>query len=286
MLARLLRRFPCMTPASEVRALLDRQLTPKKVAAEVVYLERPSARGFERPYGWAWLLLLAAELDRHPKPRWAETLRPLAEAIAARLRTFLPKAHYPVRTGAHGNTAFALLLAHAYATAGDPTLVGLLRAKAEAWYGRDAGCPAWGEPGSDDFLSPTLVEAACMACLMPAEEFRPWLERFLPHLGARRPAALFEPVAVSDRADGKIVHLDGLNLSRAWCWRLLARALPATDTRRLVMEEAARTHLAASLPHVAGDYAGEHWLASFAVLALEPVTPAGGPEDGVVARPR
>jgi hypothetical protein len=125
-----------------------------------------------------------------------------------------------------------------------------------------------------------------MACLMPAERFVPWLERFLPHLAAGRSAPLFEPVGMSDRTDGKIVHLDGLNLSRAWCWRLLVRALPAADTRRPAMEQAARAHLAASLPHVAGAYAGEHWLASFAVLALEPVTPAGGQEDGVGGRPR
>ena len=139
---------------------------------------------------------------------------------------------------------------------------------AEAWYGTDAGCQAW-EPSGDEFLSPALIEAECMRRLRPPDRFLPWLDRFLPDLAQQRPASLFTPAVVSDRSDGKIAHLDGLNLSRAWCWRSLAQALSPEDARRPVMLRAAEVQLAAGLPHVAGDYMDEHWLASFAVLALD-----------------
>jgi hypothetical protein len=174
-----------------------------------------------------------------------------------------------VRSGAHGSTAFALRMAADYASAaGDAALTALLRETARRWYGADADCPAWGEPGGDDFLSPALIEAECLRRLLPADEFAPWFDRFLPRLAQGEPVTLLRPAVVSDRADGKIAHLDGLNLSRAWCWRALAAALPAHDPRRALAQDAAARHLAASLPHVAGDYAGEHWLATFAVLAL------------------
>ncbi|TPG49880.1 DUF2891 domain-containing protein [Roseomonas nepalensis] len=261
-LARLLRRFPAMEPAPAIRALFHRRLKEGAVAAEVAYLARPSARGFERPYGWGWLLALAEELAHHAGEPWSARLEPLAEAFAARLRGFLPLATYPVRTGSHGNTAFALLLAAG--RMGEE-----IAPFARRLYGADRACPAWGEPGGDDFLSPTLVEAALMARLLPRGEFLPWFDAFLPGLAEREPAALFAPAAVSDRTDGKIAHLDGLNLSRAWCWRRLAAALPEGDARRPVLLAAAEDHLAAGLPHVAGHYMGEHWLATFAVLALE-----------------
>ena len=230
----------------------------------MAYLAPASARGFERPYGWGWLLALAAELGRHQGP-WAARLAPLAQAYAARFRAFLPIATYPVRVGTHPNTAFGLLMA-ADAMAED---LPLLRETAWRWYGADRDCPAWGEPSGDDFLSSALVEAACMARLLPPAEFAPWFDAFLPHLAEGRPANLFRPAAVSDRTDGKIAHLDGLNLSRAWCWRRLAGTLPEGDARRPVMLAAAERHLAAGLPHVAGHYMGEHWLATFALLALE-----------------
>ncbi|MBP0495617.1 DUF2891 domain-containing protein [Roseomonas indoligenes] len=263
-LARLLRRFPSIAAAPAIRALFDRRITAEAVAGEVAYLAAPGARGFERPYGWGWLLALAAELARHGAP-WAATLAPLAEAFAGRFRDFLPIATYPVRVGAHPNTAFGLLMAADFMAADLP----LLRETAGRWYGLDRACPAWGEPSGDDFLSPTLVEAACMARLLPPAEFAPWFDAFLPDLAGREPATLFAPATVSDRTDGKIAHLDGLNLSRAWCWRRLAAALGPEDPRRAPMLDAAERHLAAGLPHVAGHYMGEHWLASFAVLALE-----------------
>jgi hypothetical protein len=272
LLARLARTVPSLPEAPRIHELLDRQLTPEKVAAEVAYLVQPLRGTFERPYGWGWLLMLAAELARHATPagrRWSTALAPLAAAFAERFRAFLPKATYPIRVGTHFNTAFALALALEWADgAGDAPLAALLRERAGSWYGADADCQAW-EPGGDDFLSSALIEAECMRRVLGPARFPTWLDRFLPRLTSGEPATLFAPAVVSDRADGKIGHLDGLNLSRAWCWRSIARALPDGDPRRPIALGAAERHLAASLPHVAGDYMGEHWLATFALLALD-----------------
>jgi hypothetical protein len=184
------------------------------------------------------------------------------------MRAHLPIATYPVRHGVHSNTAFALVLAADWAERHDATLLGLLRDAAGRWYSADADAQAW-EPSGEDFLSPTLCEAICMARLLPAAAFRAWLGRFLPRLASADPWALFTPAEVSDRTDGRIVHLDGVNLSRAWCYREIAARLDAGDGRRAVMLEAAARHLSASLPHVDGHYMGSHWLASFAALALD-----------------
>jgi hypothetical protein len=262
MLARLLRLFPDMDAAGEIRSLFDARLTDGAVAGECAYLDRPASRGFERPYGWAWFLKLAAAMRG---TRWDAVLAPMTAIFVSRFNEFLPLAGYPVRVGTHFNTAFALALASEFAEA---DLLGLLRRTAEGWYGADADCQAW-EPSGDAFLSPALIEAECMRRLLPGERFLPWFERFLPGLAERRPASLLVPAGVTDRSDGKIAHLDGLNLSRAWCWRSLAGALPSGDARVAVMQLAAEAHLAAGLPHVVGDYMGEHWLASFAVLALD-----------------
>ncbi len=270
MLAYLLRCWPDFAPAPEIRTLFDRQFVPATVEGERAYFMQATARGFERPYGWAWLLALAAELRQHRDHGWAEVLGPLAETIVQRFRDFLPTAIYPVRVGTHFNTAFGLRLAADYAEAvGDASLTTLLLDTALRWYGDDADCPAWGEPGGDDFLSSALVEAECMRRLLPPEAFRPWLDRFLPRIATQQPAVLFSPATVGDRSDGKTAHLDGLNLSRAWCWRALSRVPLPGDPRVSVMRQAADHHLAAALPHVAGHYMGEHWLASFAVLALQ-----------------
>jgi hypothetical protein len=264
MLARLLRRFPALPEAPAIAARFDAAFTPEKVAAERAFLARPSARGFERPYGWAWLLKLHAELEGG----WAETLAPLARDFAARFASHLPRCDYPVRHGVHSNTAFALTLAADWAERHDPALLDLLRATARRWYGGDADAQAW-EPSGEDFLSPVLVEAACMARLLDPTEFAAWRDRFLPRLASGEPATLFTPARVSDRTDGRIVHLDGVNLSRAWCWRVMASGFAAGDARRALAEDAAERHLAASLAHVDGDYMGAHWLASFAVLAMD-----------------
>jgi hypothetical protein len=268
MLARLLRRFPGAPFAAAIAELFDEQFTPAKVAAECAYLAAPNARGFERPYGWGWLLKLAEELARHDDPSWSRALAPLVAIFVRRFSDFLPLATYPARTGTHSNDAFAVRLAADYAElAADGALTALLRETALRWYGDDADCPAWGEPGGEDFLSATLLEAECMRRLVPPGEFAPWLARFLPGIARGEPAALFRPATVSDRTDGKIAHLDGLNLSRAWCWRSLAPSLPLAA--RAAAEQAAERHLAASLAHIDDDYMGGHWLASFAVLALE-----------------
>jgi hypothetical protein len=269
MLARLLRRFPDVAAASDIRALFDAQFVSDKVAAECAYFARPTARGFKRPYGWAWLLKLATELALQPDDRWGRSLAPLAEVIAQRFRDFLPLSPYPVRVGTHFNTAFGLRMAADYAgIKKDEALARLLRETGWRWYGEDSDCPAWGEPSGDDFQSSTLIEAECMRRLLPPDAFLSWFDRFLPLLSEKQPATLFRPATVTDRTDGKIAHLDGLNLSRAWCWRSLGEALPASDPRRVIAHEAAQVHLAAGLPHLAEHYMGEHWLASFAVLAL------------------
>ena len=269
LLARILRRFPQNPEAAQIRDLFDANLTPAKAKGELAYLARPASGGFERPYGWAWLLMLSAELERHETQAWTQAIRPLAQAFADRFKAFLPKATYPIRTGTHSSTAFALALASEYAgEVGDHDLTRLIETTAKGWYLTDAGAVAW-EPSGDDFLSPTLVEAECLRRVLPAADFRLWFARFLPDAASRRPASLFSPASVSDRSDGKIAHLDGLNLSRAWCWRSIAGSLALNDPVRPVALASADDHLAAGLEHVAGDYMGEHWLATFALLALE-----------------
>ena len=215
--------------------------------------------------------MLSAELNRHDTDegrRWNNILNPLADEFVRHFLDFLPKATYPTRVGTHFNSAFALTLALEYSEVmSNEPLRRLLVDKANAWYRNDIDCQAW-EPGGDDFLSPALMEAECMRRALSASEFRDWFERFLPRLGERQPTTLFQPATVSDRTDGKIAHLDGLSLSRGWCWRSLANVWPDTDPRHAIALEAADVHLAAGLSHVAGDYMGEHWLATFALLAL------------------
>ncbi|HEX9606925.1 MAG TPA: DUF2891 domain-containing protein [Gemmatimonadaceae bacterium] len=271
LLATLLRLFPEMRDAGKIEKLFDAQLTATKVRAETRYLGQPLRATFERPYGWAWLLMLAAELNRHASEkgkRWSDALAPLADAFTQRFLDFLLKATYPTRVGTHFNSSFALTLALEYAevTSNDALRKALID-KARAWYSKDSDCQAW-EPGGDDFLSSALMEAECMRRVLKTSEFSSWLDRFLPRLAVREPATLFTPAIVSDRSDGKIAHLDGLNLNRAWCWRSIAATWPASDTRRGIALEVAETHFAASQPHVSGDYMGEHWLATFALLAL------------------
>jgi hypothetical protein len=215
--------------------------------------------------------MLSAELSRHggkQAKRWRDALAPLAEAFSRRFLDFLPKATYPTRVGTHFNSAFAMTLALEYAQiTGDEALGKALIEKATDWYATDVDCQAW-EPSGDDFLSPALMEAECMRRALSPRDFSDWIDRFLPRIAAREPATLFIPATVSDRTDGKIAHLDGLNLSRGWCWRSIASSWPEVDARRGIALEAAATHVAASLPHVSGDYMGEHWLATFALLAL------------------
>lgn len=257
------RLFPHLEEAEAIDALAERSFDAANVAGELAYLERPFSRGFERPYGGAWLLYLHLEAVRH-RAGWGKQLEPLARQFAARLSDYFRLLTYPIRVGAHFNTAFALILALEWAEEFDLELASQIRTRARHWFGTDRDCQAW-EPGGDEFLSPALVEALCMARAHKAL-FPIWFEGFLPRMELRQPATLFTPAIVSDRSDGKIAHLDGLNLSRAWCWQGLAPLLPTAEAA--IAQDAAAGHLAVAMPHLSGDYMGEHWLASFALLAL------------------
>ncbi|HNJ47142.1 MAG TPA: DUF2891 domain-containing protein [Novosphingobium sp.] len=267
---RLARLFPALPQAQQARDLAARMLTAENFAAEAAYLARPSARGFERPYGWGWALALHDEMRRHDAP-WARHADSFAAAFAARFKAFVPLQTYPIRVGTHYSSAFAMVLALGWARENDAELAALIEDRARGWFGADRACQAW-EPGGDEFLSPALTEALLMSRVL-GPDFAAWFDAFLPQCAAGEPATLFTPATVSDRSDGKIAHLDGLNLSRAWCWRHIAACLPEDHLAVCRARQSAEDHLAAALPHLAGDYMGEHWLASFALLALE--APAG-----------
>jgi hypothetical protein len=253
MLMRVLRLYPVARIAPQITDALDQHLTSENVEKELAYFLSPAGRTFERPYGWAWLLELQAEALML-KSRWSRSLHPLAHELAQRFADYIRLSPYPVRSGAHGNSAFACLLALDYARAAKDTALEFeIRKSARRWYASDKAAPIAYEPSLDDFLSPALAEAALMRQLMDESEFFAWLQRFAPD-GLH---ALAEPPTVTDHADPKQSHLDGLCLSRAWCFQRLGNA------------DAAQALTEAALPHVTGgDYAGEHWLASFAVLAL------------------
>jgi hypothetical protein len=277
MLVRLLRVAEDAVPADEIRAALDRQFTAEGLAAEARFIARPDERGRQRPYGWGWVLTLAHELATWDDPdakRWADRFTPLADAVTGNFLDWFPKATYPVRYGVHSNTAFGLSRAwdHAAGAAGpadDQRLRDGIVALARRLYGGDTDYPGAWEPSGADFLSPALTEAELMARILPATEFVPWLDAFLPGIADGEPASLFTPAVVSDSSDGYIAHLHGLNASRAWCWRRIADELPEGDPRVEVALAAARRHADAALPHVAGDdYLVEHWLACYAVLLL------------------
>ena len=273
LLVRLLRTAPDWVPGEEIKSLLDRQFTPSAVEREAAYVAGPSNPG---RYSWGWALALVGEVAACEDPgavRWADALRPLAEAVTDLFTQWLPKAAYPVRYGVHPNTAFALSrsLPHARALAarGNRSLADAIEDAATRWYAADANYPAVLEPSGADFLSPALTEAELMALLLSGDRFAGWLSAFLPGIAEGEPASLFEPVSVSDSSDGQIAHLHGLNASRAWGWRRIAESLPAGDGRIGPALAAARRHADAALPHVIGDhYNVEHWLAAYAVLLL------------------
>jgi len=273
MLAHILKTFPELPEAQAIRAVLNAHLTPENITAEVAYFNRPEAKPFERPYGWAWLLKLATELhgwDDADAKKWSAAVKPLAELIAKRYVEFFPKQTYPIRSGMHSNTAFGLTFAHDYARAvGDTKLRESIEERAQAYYLKDADAPARWEPDGADFLSPSLCEADLMRRVLPAAEFRDWFHHYLPSVAKGEPKSLFAPATVTDRSDPQLVHLDGLNLSRAWCMRGIASALAADDPARAILARAARQHAEAGFKHIAsGEYSGEHWLASFAVHML------------------
>ncbi|MFA9443994.1 DUF2891 domain-containing protein [Egicoccus sp. AB-alg6-2] len=271
MLVRLLRRHPDLPEAPAIRDWFTQRCTSEAVAAEVDYLADPARRTWERPYGWAWLLTLAAELragaatDRD-LDRWDATLAPLAETVRERSLEWLRSTVYPQRSGTHANSAFACGLLHdAAVVTNDAPLTAAVGEAALRWYGRDEGYAAGFEPSANDFLSPVLVEADLLRRVLGAGEFAGWLHRLLPD-----PSPLTRPAVVSDRTDPQTVHLDGLNLSRAWCWAAIGDALPSGDALAELARDAAARHRDAALPEVlGGDYVGEHWLPTFAIYLLD-----------------
>ena len=273
MLIRLLKAFPALPIASEIRAALRANLTAANLKAETDYLSHPSHKTFERTYGWAWLLKLAEVLHGWNDPDgkgWSDSLRPLAEAFVQRYLDFLPKQTYPIRTGVHPNTAFGLMFAHDYArTTGHEQLRKLIEQRARDYFGKDVDAPASWEPSGADFFSAVLMEADLMRRVLPANEFPAWFQAFLPGVARNEPKSLLVPALVTDRSDPLLVHLDGLNLSRAWAMRGIVSALPAEDPARKPLLDSAGLHANAGLQHVtSGDYAGEHWLASFAIYLM------------------
>jgi hypothetical protein len=277
MLVRLLRTVPGLPEAMQIRAAVNTNLTEENLLAELAYLQQPNRRSFERTYGWAWLLKLAEELyswEDGDGKQWSRNLQPPADWFVERYLEFLPKQTYPIRVGTHPNTAFGLTFALDYArTVGVSELEKLIVERSLVYFSGDSNYPAAWEPSGSDFLSPSLVEADLMRRVLSQTEFRSWFDRFLPGIARSEPKSLLQPATVADRTDPQIVHLVGLNLSRAWCMRSIAAALPPDHPARHVLTESARLHADASLPHVAsGDYMGEHWLATFAVYLLSTPT--------------
>ena len=293
LLVRLPRLFPDAEWADEARSQLAAHLTPSNIAAEVEYLSAAGREGFERPYGLAWLLQLAAELRecrsglpdgtggsvvadrtgpaRQPGPgEWSRVLEPLEELAVARLTEWLPRLTYPIRSGEHSQTAFAMGLALDWSRiAGDRDFERLLCERSRTFYAADRNAPLAFEPSGHDFLSPALAEADLLRRVLNREEFAGWLGAFLPGITAGRESDWLSPVTPADRRDGKLAHLDGLNLSRAWMLEGIASALPDEDPRRVWLLRAAAEHRATGLAAVTGEhYAGGHWLGTFAVYLV------------------
>jgi hypothetical protein len=270
LLVRLLRLFPQRPLAARAETALLESFAKDKVEGELAYLKAPGREGFERPYGLAWLLQLMTELREWNDPRaraWAATLGPLEALAAERFRTWLPKLVYPIRSGTHNQSAFGFSLALDWARiAGDTDLETSLVQKALDFHESDRNCPLCYEPSGEDFLSPCLQTADLMRRVLDQERFAAWLSDYLPDLPLDGSADWLAPGLVHDPADGKLVHLDGLNLSRAWNLKAIAAALPTGDARAPALEAAAACHAQAGLAAVSdAHYEGSHWLASFAV---------------------
>ena len=265
MLIKLVKLYPDLPEKSEIFRIMDQNLNPDNIKAEIAYFQDEHNKTFERTYGWAWLLKLAQELNDwdHPKGKiWFENTKPLSDLIRDKYIDFLPKLTYPIRTGEHPNTAFGLSLAYDYATSlGDTTFIKLITNRSKNYYQQDKNCPISWEPNGFDFLSPCLEEANLMQKILSTEQFQEWIVEFIPDFSSITPAI------VSDRSDPKIVHLDGLNFSRAWCLLGISSSMPESNKEDLIHHAA--EHFNSSFPHLSsGNYEGEHWLTSFAILAL------------------
>jgi len=273
LLARFARRFPGAPLAADARTALGRSLTAENVRGEVAYLTGRGRATFERPYGLAWLLQLAAELREWDDPMakaWSANLEPLERAAATQLFAWIPKLSHPIREGEHPQTAFAFGLALDWARqSGDTEKAAVLSRRILELYGNDRGCPIGWEPSGQDFLSPCLGEADLMRRVMPAAKYASWLGDFLPSIPVNGRSDWLKPGVTTDATDGKLAHLDGLNLSRAWMLEGMAAGLPAGDPRIPALRNGARVHLAAGLAAISGaPYEGGHWLGTFAVYAL------------------
>lgn len=264
---KLLKDYPQLDESGEVRKTLKRNITPGNVSVEVDFFSDPNNRNFERTYGWAWLFQLQSELftwEDADALYWFDTLKPLADTLIARYKEYLPKLNYPIRTGQHDNTAFGLSLSIDYARCvGDEDFEHLISEHAIRLYGKDMSCNIAFEPGGHDFLSPCLEEALLMSKVLDTNEYRTWLNAFLPELFD--PRFTLEPGIVSDRSDGHLVHLDGLNFSRATCLYNIGRKLPELNHLRQIADK----HINYSLNNITNDdYMGSHWLGTFALYAL------------------
>ena len=273
MLLRLLKLYPDAPVGKDIAACLDTSFTAEKMEAEAAYFRLKHNRSFERTYGWAWALQLAAELRTFQDPRgerWARAYRPLENEIVTLMKGYLPRLDWPIRTGVHPDSGFALSLTLDYArTVGDQELIDAVGARARHYYLNDRAYPTRYEPSGEDFFSSGLNEADLMRRVLDRKAFSEWLERFFPGLARGELGNLLAPTRVSDVTDGRIVHLAGLNLTRAWTLRGIHQALPGDDPRRPVLETAVEKHARAGLDYVfSGHYEGEHWLASFAVYLL------------------
>ena len=273
LLARIFRTFPEASFAEEIHSALARSFTTDKIAGEVNYLQGKGRETFERPYGLAWLLQLTAELREWKDPQaqeWHACLEPLESICASRIRQWLPKLRHPIRTGEHSQTAFAFGLILDWARiARDSEMENLLISKCLELYVNDHDCPLAYEPSAQDFLSPCLAEADLMRRILAQAEFAEWLGKFLPVIPKDGSDDWLKVAEVTDPSDGKLAHLDGLNISRAWMLDGIASALPEKDPRIHAIRRASMNHSRAGLEAVTGEhYEGGHWLGSFAVYLL------------------
>jgi Protein of unknown function (DUF2891) len=269
LMAKVMNKFSDSQKAKEISGLLDQQFSTPNVQKELLYFQPKVNQSYERTYGWAWLLKLQAELIQSPldkEHQWSANLQSLVDQVVTNYKKFLPKMSYPIRVGEHTNSAFGLSLAFDYAVvAQDEEFLTLIKSRAKDFYMNDKGCPLSWEPSGFDFISPCLQEAELMSKVLEPKEFKKWIEEFLPQIFEKD--FDLEPGKVIDRTDGKLVHLDGLNFSRAWCLFTLSKRLPKQSE---MLRELADNHLKASKDQVIGsDYMGSHWLASFLVYALE-----------------
>jgi hypothetical protein len=266
-MVKLLKEFPEMELADSAMGILQKNITSENIATELEYFARKTEGSFERTYGWAWLLKLAEELHtwKHPNAKVLEqNLQPLTDVIVTKYLEYLPKLQYPIRVGTHSNTAFGLSFAYDYAsTTSSIDLKNLIESRAKDFYTKDSGCPLTWEPSGYDFLSPCLEEIDLMRRILSEEDFMNWLDSFMPEL--KEKSFTMETGIVGDRTDGHLVHLDGVNFSRAWCLFGLANQYPEFSH----LNALAKTHFNYSYPNLIGDdYEGGHWLASFAIMAM------------------